>query len=149
MGIFRQAVIDTAALELYTGRLIHFNVQDVLAALKVIEDLPREEGRTAFPEIGAVLEEVRRQVNLRLAHADAARNKIMTIWQCPDCRVTMTGFLERGASMERRCESRMIPFSQRNKGDAFGHGLPMGQICGAAMRVVHQDEEKSGPTWRA
>ena len=141
MAIYRQAAHDSAAIELYAQRLIHFELEDVLNALKTIEDLPRDEGKTAFPEIGIVLDTVRAQVQRRLTRAELSKNKALVIWKCPDCRSSISAFLARGEHDERRCGGNLKPMMKRNTKDAFGHGLEQGQICGARMSMVLDERD--------
>ena len=41
---------------LYSKRLVKENIEDVLAAIEQIQDLPRTEGELAFPEVGLILD---------------------------------------------------------------------------------------------
>ena len=59
MALLRGTKLDKMTLSLYSKRLAQENVEDVLAGIETIQDLPREEGDLAFPEVGAILSTAR------------------------------------------------------------------------------------------
>lgn len=135
-AIFRQARVDSETLQLYAERLLNFSLWDVQSALKRIEDLPRGEGETAFPEIGIVLAVVREEINNRLNRLENAKSKRLVSWKCPDCKRTQSGWIPPGASLERRCPG--IPADGRTDTNTQGQ-----RVCGAKLEVIY-DEAPDG-----
>ena len=85
------------------------------------------EANSGFPmpaDLKPLAERARRTRTL-----EAAAPKDVVIWQCPDCGVTMTGFVGEGESIERRCAG-----AYRKRGE-MPRSLPKGQVCGARMQV--------------
>jgi hypothetical protein len=141
MGIFRQASIDPQTIKLYAAKLVNFDLGDLQDACKRIEDLPRGEGETAFPEIGAVRSMVEICRNARLNRVEAEMHKALVRWRCPDCSLRMSGWVARGDTRERRCKSTYGPWTPWNPPavPAKRTFLPEGQICGALMIVIHDE----------
>lgn len=51
----RQATISSATLELYSSRLVDYQLEDVREGLTKLSLRPRAEGETAFPDLGTVI----------------------------------------------------------------------------------------------
>jgi hypothetical protein len=64
-SIRRQAAINTETLLVYADDLKHLDLPAIEEGLRVLSLTPRAEGETAFPDIGTVLQAVRRIINPR------------------------------------------------------------------------------------
>ena len=117
--------MDRNQLSLFAKRLVQENVNDVCAALKALEEMPRKEGESALPDIGTILEVVDAQKRARQARESNAAEERFLLWQCPICGVRMSGFVRPGASRLRYC-----------------HGIPRkhtyrpGEVCGGVLNVI-------------
>lgn len=131
MATFRQAVIDTSTLKLYSARLANERFEDVIAALEHIQEQPRAEGETALPEIGTILALVGVMAVRRVNREGAAKDLEFIAWRCSSCKIVTTGFYPRLAKKAlevRHCQRA----SQKT-------GARPGEICGGNLQVVHRD----------
>jgi len=124
MACFRGAKVDTVTLAFYSKRLVQENLEDVLAALRTLQDLPREEGDLAFPEVGAILGMVGVCAVSRHNREQMGIRKDLVRWHCPECGIHMSGFISPLDREPRACKG--IPRE--------GSG-----ICGAIMNEVHRE----------
>ena len=93
MALLRGTRIDKEQLSLYSRRLAKENPEDVIAAIETIQDLPREDGDLAFPEVGQILAVTGVQAAARHSRELAAQNKILAMWKCPHCGTVTSGFI--------------------------------------------------------
>ena len=113
-------------LSLYSKRLAQENVEDVLAGIETIQDLPREEGDLAFPEVGAILSTARVCRVARINREAAAKVTVLVRWRCPECGITLCDWISPSDDAPRVCKG--IP----SKG-------PSDVVCGAIMDEVHRE----------
>lgn len=134
LSIFRGANLDKEILSLFSKRLLQENYDDVISALAKLQEMPREQGEPALPDIGTILTSVRMQANIRKSRAVKGRVELVT-WNCPKCGVRSSGHLEPEASKQRSCRSFYGP-----RGVRPSTFLPRGKTCGAAMNwAVYRD----------
>lgn len=72
----RQAPISAQTLQVYSSRLTRYDLQDIQAAFDLLAITRRQEGETAFPDLGTVDEAVRYQRKQRWAMESEAREVI-------------------------------------------------------------------------
>ena len=126
MAMMRSAGrLDASTLNLYSRRLTKERLEDVLAALETIQDLPREEGETSFPSIGEILTVVGVQRVARHNREQLAVKTELARWKCPECGIYQSGFIAPTDYEPRVC--RGIPREGK------------GSVCGAVMVQVHRE----------
>lgn len=131
MAIFRRAEMDKPTLSLFSKRLEQERPEDVFAALHKLEELPRQEGEPALPELGTLLAMVRAEGINRQHRTNAANDLELIGWQCETCRRSVTGFFPRAAN--KATEPRYCQAPPQRQGSRSG------EICGGEMRVVHRE----------
>ena len=129
--MFRGAKIDASTLSLYSKRLFKEPIEDVIAALEKIQEMPRKEGELGLPEIGIILAAVASQGFTRRARDANASMTQLVRWKCPECGVFSSGFISPADHDLRRCQG--IPKDKRT--DCNRNGT---RICGAILDVVHR-----------
>lgn len=78
MAIFRQAKIDKVTLELYAEVLAQFtDLRAFQVAMATLAESPRQEGETALPSLGDIIEAMREAGEVWPDHA-AGRDKLLT-----------------------------------------------------------------------
>ena len=138
-SVSRGAKPDQLTLTVYSNRLAQLSEQDVLAALQKLSERKREEYEPALPELGAMVALVDVEKIARENRSTAKKSERLVRWQCPECKVTVSGFPSITADIaNKRCQSKYKPFE---RGERNHDSLPQGQICGARMVVIHDDAE--------
>jgi hypothetical protein len=127
MAIYRRATMDQQTLSLYSSKLATECFEDVISAIGKIEVMPREAGETALPEIGTILAMVKVAGVARENRVRNAGRTVLSRWRCPECGVTMAGYITPDDYERRSCHG--IPKRKHNTGE----------ICGAAMEQVHRE----------
>ena len=141
LALYRQAKVTDETLKAYCARLGKENVDDVLGAIRTIQDLPRLEGELSFPEIGVFLAITGALAIARQNRQAVAANKTTLVrWHCPECGIHFSGFTSAEDFRDRRCQG----FS-KDKEVTFPR-----KICGALMEEdFREDNFKSGNQARA
>jgi len=119
MAICRGAVLEKEHLSLYPARLVLEDLEDVLTSLRKLQEMPREKGEMALPELGAILQLVRYVHEERIRLSRARVPSVLVRWKCQHCYVTISGFVGVGADLKRKCR------------------------CGQPMDVVHQETTRN------
>jgi hypothetical protein len=122
--------------------LAQLNEQDVLLALGKLSEMKRGDYEPGLPEIGAVLAMVDVERIARENRSTLKQTERLVRWQCVENPAhTLSGFPSADAPLNRRCQG--IPKTRRTDWKPED-GRP---ICGAQMKVVHDDYEisDSGP----
>jgi DNA-directed RNA polymerase subunit RPC12/RpoP len=119
-------------LTLYSKRLVKERLEDVVSALEMIQDLPREEGELAFPEVGTILSTVGVCALSRRNRARMAHQTVLVHYRCPDCGVYRSGWIPPDDHAPRRCNG--IPRDRRTDNNPDGV-----RVCGALMDEVHRE----------
>ena len=142
MGIFRQAATDSKTVGMYAAKLINYDTDDIFEACKKIEDLPRQEGETAFPSFAQVLNMVKVVETARHNRAENALNKALVVWSCPVCGGRTTGYITPEDHQPRACKSPYGPKlteAQLKQRPMINRSLPSGDVCGEIMVVTHDE----------
>lgn len=126
MAIYRRASMDEKTLQLYASRLATERFDDVIAAIETIQEMPREAGETALPEIGAILAMVKVRGISRVNREATADRTVLARWQCPECGVYASGYIRPDDADTRYC--RGIPKREHK----------FGEHCSARMREVYR-----------
>lgn len=150
-AVSRGAKPDQLTLTVYSNRLAQLDEQDVLSALHKLSEMKRGEYQAGLPEIGAILALVEAERIARENRSALKKSERLVRWECPACKVTLSGFPPTSEDVtNKRCQSKYKPFTRGQKNH---DSLPLGQICGARMNVIHDDNEvsDSGPMepWNA
>jgi hypothetical protein len=127
LAMFRGAKPDAATLTLYSSRLEREHPDDVITACDKIAEMPREEGRPALPELGAMLAVVQSVRAAREAKEHNERETMVIRRKCTVCNCTTSGFNKPNDQIPRYC--------QRRTG-------ARGQICGGNMEVIFREPAK-------
>lgn len=143
LATLRQANLDKDSLKLFANRLTVYNLDDVQNALETIGNLPKQDGKTAFPEYGAIIAVIECEKLARENRERAAAKRIHVIWQCPVCLVRTSEFLPPDANLDRQCTSSYGPAAytldmKKRLGwtPAAGKSLDNGEVCGGIMEVI-------------
>lgn len=113
------------ALSLYSKRLAEENPDDVCKALESLQEIPPHQSGRSMPDMGTILAAVDTQRRMRIVRMSNQDEERLVRWQCPLCKVTMSGFVKFGQSRVRHC--RGIPKKQY-----YGPG----EVCGGTMEVI-------------
>jgi hypothetical protein len=133
--------MDPTSMRLYTARLSRENSTDVLAALQKVAEMPRAEYETAVPALGTILAMVAAEETARKNRTVAKQSERLVRWECPTCLVTLSGFPTSSEDVtNKRCQSKYKPFT---RGERRHESLPLGQICGARMNVVLDENDET------
>jgi len=142
----RSGVISKDSLKLYSQKLANRNTEDVISALQKLSSQKRGEYEPALPELGALISLVEIERIARENRSTLKKSERLVRWECPECKVTLSGYPAITADIDnKRCQSKYKPFKRGERTHEF---LPLGQICGARMEVIHDDAAYSedGPT---
>jgi hypothetical protein len=132
MAVCRGADPPREAIEFYAHRLAKENLEDVVAALQTIEQLPRGPGDLSFPELGAVLAVVGTEAVSRANRTRLANQRFYVRFYCKTCGNATTGFLTLEDDRPRTCPSPygpLVPVGQKR------HYLQVGEVCGEIMEI--------------
>lgn len=143
LATLRQANLDNDSLKMFARRLLAYSLEDVLSALETIGNLPKQDGKTAFPEYGAIIAVVECEKLARQNRERAKAKRIRVIWQCPLCLVRASAYIPPDASLDRQCTSSYGPaaftmgMKKRPGWTKAAAKSPGGsEVCGAIMEVV-------------
>lgn len=132
MGLFRQAAMEKRTIHLYAERLAELELEDVLSALKAIEDLPRDEGDTAFPSMGVILKMVEVEHIARYNREAAAKDVEYVAWKCHACGGTSGNSYPTARKVYEETRYCQRP-AQQVRPQAKGN-----EVCGGNLRVVYR-----------
>jgi hypothetical protein len=127
LACFRQAKVEAGTLIIFAKRLVSENLSDVLEGLRKLQERRREEGETAFPEIGSILAAVAAAAGRRKAAASLATEQVLVRWRCPDCGIYKSGFISPTDHQPRTCSG-------------IGRAGHSGERCGKIMAEVDRQE---------
>lgn len=138
LAMFRGTSPGARAISSYATRLAQEDFRDVINAIEKFQELPREKGDPAFPEIGLLLEMARvagiarrNAVKYGQTSESGEPRTILARWQCPDCAVTCSGYITADDRQPRRCQGIPKSGSIEFRPD----GKP---ICGAVLVQTHR-----------
>ena len=134
MAAFRGAKPDGTTLTAYSGRLQKaivdkVRLEDVIAAIEKLADMPREEGELAFPEVGVLLDMSVVMSVQRFHRIQASRADFLVRWACKSCGIHKSGWIATNDTAPRICKGI----------HRSGNGP-----CGATMEIVY--DERGRPT---
>jgi hypothetical protein len=137
MAAYRGAKPEAEQINLYAARLSReighgSELQDMVAAIEKIADMPRESGELAFPEVGQILCLVPVMRMARLNRAAAARATVLVRWKCFECGVYRSAYIHPDDRAPRVCNG--VP---RGAPQLDAQGRP--EPCGAIMDIVYDD----------
>src|SRR5208282_2240111 len=122
---------------------------DVIPAIEKIQELPREEGQTALPELGVILAMARTMEVARHNREESVRDMLVSRWECPKCGTVQSGHVSPFDNTPRICRSQ-YDGKPRQKAGTTGRLtrflLPSGETCGAVMdQISRMKYVKPGP----
>jgi hypothetical protein len=104
-------------------------VDDVMRALEQLQEMPRREGESALPEIGAILALIGAAAVARRNREACAVDQEYIVWRCAACKGTVAGFYPKGGepTVARHCQRQLQ-----------GIGAQKGQLCGGNLEIAHR-----------
>jgi hypothetical protein len=135
MAAFRGSKAESDQLVMYSNRLASKipeigEVEDVIAAIEKVADMPRESGELAFPEIGTLIALSTVMKVQRRNREAAASERHLVRFHCRTCGVQTAGFLLRGDEEVRVCRG-LARIDKRR--------VSMAEICGGIMDLIHDE----------
>ena len=121
LAIFRQAKLDATTRDLYAKRLAQEQAIDVIPAIEKIQELPREEGQTALPELGVILAMARTMEVARHNREESVRDMLVSRWECPKCGTVQSGHVSPFDNTPRICRSQYDGKPRQKAGTAGRH----------------------------
>ena len=107
--------MDEKTLNIYSSRLVKERYDDVISAIDCIQEMPREAGETALPEIGAILAMIKVRATSRINREANADCTALARWKCPECGVFASGYIRPDDADTRYC--RNVPKREHKAGE--------------------------------
>jgi hypothetical protein len=132
-------------LNLFAERLAErWEGRDAVLGIKSLEELQRQEGETAWPEIAVFHRACEAAKLARLRAEENQRARVLVRWKCPDCALTFSGYVDRNDSLERRCKG-MGRVKVKDENGKERIAIRKDLICGARLEVVYRDQDEILP----